>query len=274
MTLNCNGNLIALDTPKVMGIVNLTPDSFYDGGKCNSLPKVIEQVKKMLADGATFIDLGAYSSRPNAKHITETEEMQRIVPIVKALVSEFPKIILSIDTFRSTIAKACINEGAAIINDISAGNMDVNMMKTVGKLGVPYMMMHMKGTPQNMQENPTYQNVTLEVMQYFSEKIAAAKKHQINDIIIDPGFGFGKTIAHNYQLANNLELFKNINVPLLVGFSRKSMIYKVLNTDAQHALNGTTVLNTLALYKGAKILRVHDVKEAVECVELIERLKD
>ncbi len=274
MTINCKGNLIALDRPKVMGIVNLTPDSFYDGGKSNSVTLAVQQVDKMLAEGATFIDLGAYSSRPNAKHITTEEEMQRILPVVQKLVTTFPEIILSIDTFRSEIAKACIHEGAAIINDISAGNMDKNMMQTVGHLNVPYIMMHMKGTPQNMQESPEYKNVTLEVLHYFSEKIALAKQHKINDIIVDPGFGFGKTITHNYQLANELELFQAIDFPLLAGFSRKSMIYNVLETDAQHALNGTTALNTLALYKGAKILRVHDVKEAMECIQLIERLKD
>lgn len=272
MTINCKGNLIDLSVPKVMGIVNLTPDSFYDGGKCSTIDLILSQVEKMLIEGATFIDLGAYSSRPNAKHISTEEELSRILPIVKKLKIEFPEIILSIDTFRSQIANACIEEGAALINDISAGEMDKSMMETVGKLGVPYIIMHMKGTPQNMQENPEYENITHEVLHYFSKKIAAARSSKINDIIIDPGFGFGKTIAHNYQLTNELELFQNLDLPLLAGFSRKSMIYKTLNTNAKNALNGTTVLNTMALHKGAKILRVHDVKEAVECVKLMTQM--
>lgn len=272
MTINCKGKLIDFSTPKVMGILNLTPDSFYDGGKYTNDNDVISEVRMMLKDGATFIDVGAYSSRPGAKHISETEELQRIVPIVKLLVQHFPDILISIDTFRSTVAKACIQEGAALINDISAGEMDVNMLKTAGLLNVPYIMMHMLGTPQNMQEIPEYNNVTQDILFYFSKKIAEARRHGINDIIIDPGFGFGKTIAHNYELLNNLELFNNINLPVLVGVSRKSMIYKALETDAQNALNGTTAINALALYKGASILRVHDVKEAIECVTLINQL--
>lgn len=273
MTLNCNGKLIDLKSPKVMGILNLTPDSFYDGGKNYSDTKICQNVEKMLVDGATFIDLGAYSSRPNAKHINVHEELARIVNVVKKLTTQFPDIILSIDTFRSQVANACIQEGACIINDISAGSLDINMMETVGKLGVPYVMMHLKGTPQNMQKNPEYNNVTQEVLHYFSNKILEARTHKIKDIIIDPGFGFGKTVTHNYELLNNLELFNNIKLPILVGFSRKSMIYKILETDAKNALNGTTTLHAIALYKNAKIIRVHDVKEAVECVKLIEKLE-
>jgi len=272
MTINCKGKLIDLTTPKIMGILNLTPDSFYDGGKYANEKEVFSLVDKMLNDGATFIDIGAYSSRPGAKHISEEEELERIIPIVKALISRHPNILISIDTFRSNVAKKCIEEGAALINDISAGNMDHEMFRTVSKLNVPYIMMHMQGTPQNMQEKPVYNNITQEVLFYFSEKIALARSYGINDLIIDPGFGFGKTNTHNFQLLNELELFKNIELPLLVGVSRKSMIYKTLNSDARNALNGTTALNTLSVYKGANILRVHDVKEAQECVDLIHKL--
>jgi len=272
MTINCKGKLIDLTITKIMGILNLTPDSFYDGGKYDNEKEVFSQVEKMLTDGATFIDVGAYSSRPGAQHISEEEELERIVPIVKGLITRYPNILLSIDTFRSNVAKKCIEEGAALINDISAGNMDTEMLKTVSELNIPYIMMHMKGTPQNMQENPVYNNVTQEILYYFSEKIALARSYGINDLIIDPGFGFGKTNEHNFQLLNELELLKNIELPLLVGVSRKSMIYKTLNTDAKNALNGTTTLNTLSVYKGANILRVHDVKEAVECVGLMQKL--
>ncbi|MGB0895700.1 MAG: dihydropteroate synthase [Flavobacteriaceae bacterium] len=272
MTINCKGHLVDLSTPKVMGILNLTPDSFFDGGKYNSETEIVTRVRQLLTDGATFIDVGAYSSRPGATHISEQEELQRIVPIVKLLVTTFPDILISIDTFRSNVAKTCIHEGAALINDISAGEMDDNMFDTVGKLQVPYIMMHMQGTPQNMQTEPHYQNVTQDILYYFSKKIALARQHNINDLIIDPGFGFGKTLAHNYQLLNNLELFTHTELPFLVGVSRKSMIYNILNTDAQHALNGTTVINTIALQKGASILRVHDLKEAMECITLINQM--
>lgn len=272
MTINCKGQLIDLSTPKVMGILNLTPDSFYDGGQYLNEKDIIDQVEKMLTEGATFIDIGAYSSRPGAAHISEEVELQRIVPVVKLLCNTFPDILISIDTFRSNIAKVCIDAGAALINDISAGDMDSNMFKTIGEINVPYIMMHMQDSPQNMQKNPVYNNVTQDILFYFSKKIALARQYKINDLIIDPGFGFGKTITHNFQLLNTLELFQNINLPVLVGVSRKSMIYNTLNTDAQHALNGTTVINTLALQKGTSILRVHDVKEAIECVTLINQM--
>jgi len=272
MTINCKGKLIDLTTPKVMGILNLTPDSFYDGGKYLDENGIFLQVEKMLNEGATFIDVGAYSSRPGAKHISEEEELQRIVPIIKKLIAKFPNILLSIDTFRSEVAKQCIESGAALVNDISAGEMDSKMMQTTATLNVPYIMMHMNGTPQNMQKNPVYSNVTQDVLYYFSEKIALARSFGINDVIIDPGFGFGKTNAHNFQLLNELELFKSIDPPLLIGLSRKSMIHKTLNTDSQNALNGTTSLNTVSLFKGANILRVHDVKEAMECVTLTQKL--
>jgi dihydropteroate synthase len=260
--------------PKVMGILNITPDSFFDGGKHNSVNDALSQTEKMLAEGATFIDVGAYSSRPGAKHISETEELERILPIVEALVAPFPDILLSIDTFRSTVAKACIEAGAAIINDISAGVMDNNMLPTLAKLQVPYIMMHMQGTPQNMQSNPTYNNVITDIKFYFSEKVAQARALGINDIILDPGFGFGKTIEHNYQLLQGLDIFKTLNLPMLAGISRKSMIYKHLNTTPQNALNATTALNMVALQKGVSILRVHDVKEAVECVNLYNTLEN
>ena len=273
MTLNCKGKLLDLSPPKVMGILNLTPDSFYDGGKYKDETSILGQVEKMLNEGANIIDIGAYSSRPGAQHISEEEELKRIVPIVKLVINKYPTIILSIDTFRSKVAKQCINEGAAIINDISAGEMDKNMMKTVAELQVPYCMMHMKGTPQNMQTNPIYENITQEVIYYFSEKIAKARSYGINDVVIDPGFGFGKTLDHNYTLLNELELLNNLDAPILVGVSRKSMIYKELNITPAEALNGTTVLNTIVLQKGAGIIRVHDVKEAVEAVQLIEKVK-
>ena len=273
MTINCKGNLIDLNTPKIMGVLNLTPDSFYDGGKYKNQKEIITQVTQMISQGATFIDIGAYSSRPGAEHVSETEELRRMTPIVALLLKEFPEILLSIDTFRSKVAEECIELGAALINDISAGNLDVNMMETIAKHKVPYIMMHMKGTPQNMQQNSHYDNLLTEVMNYFSEKIEAARSKKIIDIILDPGFGFSKTTAQNYELMENLNILKNTNKPLLVGVSRKSMIYKILKTDAKNALNGTTVLNTVALLKGANILRVHDVKEAVECVKLIQQLK-
>ena len=255
-----------------MGILNLTPDSFYDGGQYCNEKNIVDQVEKMLTEGATFMDLGAYSSRPGAAHITEEEELKRIIPVIKLLLNEFPEILISIDTFRSAVAKACVEIGAALINDISAGEMDSNMFKTIGEINVPYIIMHMQGTPQNMQNSPVYKDVTQDVLHYFSEKIALARQQNINDLIIDPGFGFGKTVAHNYQLLNNLDLFTNTNLPILVGASRKSMIYTTLNTSPQNALNGTTIVNTLALHKGASILRVHDVKEAVECVTIINQL--
>lgn len=271
-TVNCKGQLIDLSIPKVMGILNVTPDSFYDGGKYKDEVAIANQVALMLSEGATFIDIGAYSSRPNAAHISETEELQRLLPIVDLIGKEFPEAIISVDTFRSKVAKEAVLHGAALINDISAGSIDDAMFEVVGQLGVPYVMMHMQGTPQNMQQNPMYTDVTKEVLFYFSEKIAKAKAHKIHDIIIDPGFGFGKTIAHNYELLKHLEIFKQLDFPVLAGLSRKSMIYKVLEHSAAEALNGTSVLHTIALAKGASILRVHDVKEAVECIKLTAQL--
>ena len=272
MTINCKGELIDLSSPKVMGILNITPDSFYDGGKHKNESEVLKHVEQMLNEGATFIDVGAYSSRPNAEHISETDELNRILPIVNLILRAFPEVILSIDTFRSEVAQKCIEAGAAIINDISAGKLDSNMLTTIAKLQVPYIMMHMRGNPKTMQKLTEYDDLLKDILYYFSERIAAANASGIIDVIIDPGFGFAKTLEQNFELLNKLELFNTIEKPLLVGISRKSMIYKPLKTSAKEALNGTSVLNTVALQKGASILRVHDVKEAIECIKLVELL--
>ncbi|WP_291869287.1 dihydropteroate synthase [Maribacter sp.] len=273
MTINCNENLVDLNTPKVMGILNVTPDSFFDGGVYKKIENSIAQVGKMLTEGASFIDIGAYSSRPGAKEVSEEEELQRILPVIKAIRKEFPESILSVDTFRSAVAKACVEEGAAMVNDISGGQLDANMFTTVAQLKVPYILMHMRGTPQNMQQNTEYKDLTQDIIYYFSEQIYNARLAGVNDIILDPGFGFSKTVSQNFELLNQLELLQNIEVPILTGLSRKSMIYKTLETDAKNALNGTTALNMVCLEKGANILRVHDVKEAMECVHLFNALK-
>jgi len=271
MTINCKGQLIDLSTPKVMGILNVTPNSFYDGGKFTLSENGLSQVRKMLDEGATFIDIGAYSSKPNSEFVSEEEERNRILPVVQGILNQFPDALLSIDTFRSGIAAVCIENGAAIINDISAGNLDEKMMDVVAKYNVPYIMMHMRGTPQTMQSQTNYENIIKEMLFYFSEKVNKARSLGINDLIIDPGFGFAKTLEQNYEVLQNLELFKMLDLPLLAGISRKSMVYKPLGVTANEALNGTTVLNTIALSKGANILRVHDVKEALECVKLFEK---
>lgn len=273
-SINCNGTLIDLSSPKVMGILNITPDSFFDGGSYKNDKAIISKVEKMLIEGATFIDIGAYSSRPGAKHISEQEELERILPVVKMLVKEFPEILISIDTFRSIIAKKCIENGACIVNDISAGSMDTRMFETIAKLQVPYIIMHMQGTPQNMQVNPAYKNVVTDILYYFSEKIYELRALGVNDIIADVGFGFGKTIDQNYTLLKNLELFKNLEIPTLAGLSRKSMLYKPLGITPEKALNATTAANTIALLKGTTILRVHDVKEAVETIKIVELLNN
>lgn len=271
-TINCNGTLIDLSSPKVMGILNITPDSFYDGGKYKNEDEIIRQVEKMLQEGATFIDIGAYSSRPNAKHISEDEELERLLPIVKLLVKNFNDIIISVDTFRSNVAKQAIEAGAAIINDISAGSIDNSMFKTVAELNVPYILMHMQGTPQNMQTNPFYNDVVHDIIYFFSQKINELRNLKVNDIIIDLGFGFGKTLDHNYNLLKNLALFKTLELPILTGVSRKSMLYKLLEISPKQALNATTVANTMALLNGTNILRVHDVKEATEAIKIIETI--
>jgi len=274
MTINCAGKLVDLSTPKIMGILNVTPDSFYDGGVHNSDKKILKHVEKMLNDGAVFIDIGAYSSRPNGINIDENEELNRIVPALELINNKFPETIISIDTFRSKVAETCLNSGASIINDISAGEMDKKMMKIVGKYKVPYVMMHMKGNPQNMMNKINYDKMLKEIIQYFSKKINQAISHKINDIIIDPGFGFAKDVSQNFDLLNNMDILKILEKPMMVGISRKSMIYKSLQTNAKESLNGTTVLNTISLIKGASILRVHDVKEANECVKLINALNN
>lgn len=272
MTINCNGNLIDLATPKVMGILNVTPNSFFDGGKHTNENEILNQVEKMLSDGATFIDVGAYSSKPKAEFVSEKEELERILPVIQSILKQFPEAILSVDTFRSEVARVCIENGAAMINDISAGSLDENMFEVIAKYKVPYIMMHMRGTAQTMQSLTNYDNIVKEMIFYFSEKVAKATSLGITDLILDPGFGFAKTLEQNYEVLQNIELFQMLEFPILVGVSRKSMIYKVLNSNPNDALNGTTVLNTIALIKGAKILRVHDVKEAVECIKLIQNL--
>ncbi|MGB2363649.1 MAG: dihydropteroate synthase [Flavobacteriales bacterium] len=274
ITIDCNSKLLDLSTPAIMGILNLTDDSFYDGGQHNSIKKALLQTEKMLDDGAKIIDIGAYSSRPKAKHISLDEEWQRLEKTLQIINKEFPQAILSVDTFRSEIAWRSVDNGADIINDISAGNLDLEMFDIVADLNVPYIMMHMQGTPQTMQDNPHYNCIEKEVVNYFLNKVKTLQQKGLSKIIIDPGFGFGKTLEHNYQLLNNLEELHTLELPLLVGVSRKSMVYKVLETDAKNSLNGTTAIHTLCLSKGASILRVHDVKEAVECVKLINFAKN
>ena len=272
MTINCKGQIIDLSTPKIMGILNITPNSFYDGGKYSSEKNAILQVEKMLIEGATFIDIGAYSSKPNAELVSEEEELNRIIPVVKVILNKFPEALLSIDTFRSSVAQACIENGAALINDISAGNLDEKMFEVIAKNNVPYIMMHLRGTPQTMQSQTNYEHLINEMITYFSDKINMARSLGINDLIIDPGFGFAKTTDQNFEILSNLELFKMLELPIVSGVSRKSMIYKTLDTTPDEALNGTTVLNTIAITKGANIIRVHDVKEAVECVTLCGKI--
>ena len=272
-SINCKGKLIDLTTPKVMGILNITPDSFFDGGKFRSDANILKHTEKMLNEGATFIDVGGYSSRPNAQHISEDEELKRVIPIVELLIKIFPEVLISIDTFRSNVATKCVNIGACMINDISAGNMDVKMFTIVAKLQVPYIIMHMQGTPQTMQKSPKHVDIVHEVIHYFSKKVNELHALNVNDIIIDVGFGFGKTPEQNYELLKNLSLLKNLEVPILTGISRKSMLYKLLDITPAKALNATTVANTMALLNGTNILRVHDVKEAVEAIIIVNAIE-
>jgi len=270
-TLNIKGKIFDLSNPIVMGILNITPDSFYDGGFYKSESEIIERTQKMLNDGAKIIDVGAVTSKPNSIFVDSNEEIKRINFVGNILLKNFSEVCFSIDTFRANVAKTCVEKfGFSIVNDISAGNIDNDMFKTVAELKVPYIIMHMKGTPDNMQNAPEYENVTNEIINFFSKKISDLKNYGINDIIIDPGFGFGKTINHNYQLIKELKHLCIFNFPIVVGISRKSMIYKLLNCSANEALNGTSVLNTLALLNGADILRVHDVKEAVEAIKILD----
>lgn len=265
--------MIDLTQPKVMGILNLTPDSFYDGGKFKSEIDILKQIEKMLKEGADFIDIGAYSSRPDAKHISEDQELNRIIPVLELIISEFPDILISIDTFRSSIAKNCIEAGASMINDISAGNLDDKMFSTISKLQVPYIIMHMKGSPQNMRSQTNYSDLIGDIIFYFSKKINELRSLGVNDVIIDVGFGFSKTLDQNYELLQNLNLFETLDLPILTGISRKSMLYNYLDTTVEEALNATTVTNTIALKQGTNILRVHDVKQAVEAIKILEKLK-
>ena len=272
--INVKGQLMDLSQPKVMGILNVTPDSFYAESRLQTEKEIILRLQEMENEGASIMDIGAYSSRPNAQHISIEEEMERLRNCLTLVNKECPNAIVSIDTFRADIAKMCVEEyGAAMINDISAGNMDKQMFATIAQLGVPYIIMHMQGTPQDMQSAPHYDNLLKEVFYYFSEKISKLRDLGVKDIILDPGFGFGKTLEHNYQLMNHLEEFSTFELPLLVGIFRKSMIYKLLGTSPEEALNGTTALNTISLLKGANILRVHDVKAAVEAVNIVEKMK-
>lgn len=265
---NINGILLDLSTPIVMGIVNCTPDSFYDGGKTNTVHSVLQLVENHLTEGAQIIDLGAYSSRPGAKHISVDEEWKRLKKVIQSVVKEFPQAVLSIDTFRSSIAQQAVAEGAHIINDISGGTLDINMFQTIANLQVPYILMHMRGTPQTMQSLTDYTNVAIDVTHELALKIDELRALGVNDIWVDPGFGFAKTVDQNFELLVNLKQLELLGLPILAGVSRKSMIYKTLNSTPQEALNGTTALNMLALQNGAKILRVHDVKPAIECVQL------
>ena len=271
MNIKIRGNLFDLSTPKVMGILNLTPDSFYDGGKFKKIKKIQNHVSKMIEDGMDILDIGGYSSKPGAKIISSKIEISRILPTLIFLKKTFPKLIISIDTFRSDVAKTCLDEGADIINDISSSELDEKMIKIISDFNCPYIMMHMRGNPQNMQKSPEYKDVVIELINYLAKKVKFARDNGIVDLVIDPGFGFGKTIQHNYQLLNNLDKFKILDTPILVGFSRKSMIHKTLKTSSENSLNGTTCLNSIALMKGANILRVHDVKQAKECIILYEK---
>ena len=269
--INCKGALISFDTPKVMGILNITPDSFYSQSRTTP-SEVLHKAEQMLQEGATFVDIGGYSSRSNAQEVSEEEELQRVVPVVEALVKHFPEIRISVDTFRAEVARQSLEVGACIINDISAGQIDPAIWEVAAHYQVPYIAMHMRGTPQTMQTYTEYDKLTKDILYYFSEVKDKARQLKINDLIIDPGFGFSKTLAQNYELMQQLALFKALECPILVGISRKSMIYKLLDTTAEDALNGTTVLNTFALLHGADILRVHDVKEAMECVKIVGEL--
>lgn len=275
VTLNCRGRLIDISKPQVMGIINLTPDSFYSKSRMKDEVEILKRVEEILKEGGSMVDIGAYSSRPKAQNVSEEEELSRLIPVLKSIRSHFSDVIVSVDTFRADIAEKAIEEGGAdIINDISGGEMDSNMFATIARINVPYILMHMQGTPQNMQNNPFYEDVTADISLSLSKRVDILRSLGVNDIIIDPGFGFGKSLNDNYRLLSELDQFAFFELPIMVGFSRKSMIYKLLDVSVGEALNGTTVLNTLALTKGINILRVHDVKEAVECVKLVAQLSE
>lgn len=273
LTLKLKGKELDLSTPVVMGILNATPDSFFDGGKHNDVKAAIEHAEKMIAEGASIIDIGACSTRPGANDVDPKEEIERLIPVLKEIRKRFPETVISADTYHSEVAKAAVDEGADIINDVSGGTIDKDMFSTMGKLKVPYVLMHMKGTPLNMQQNPEYNDVVAEVKSYFEEKIKELKHLGVEQIIIDAGFGFGKTVEHNYLLLKSLNEFTDLDYPILAGISRKSMVNRIINTKPEEALNGTTVVNTLALMNGAKILRVHDIKEAKEAIMITDYYK-
>lgn len=273
-TINVKGSLLTMDTPQVMGILNVTPDSFYAASRMEDTQQIVDQAGMMLDAGAILLDIGGYSSRPGAKDVSIQEECDRVLPAVEAIVKAMPKAFLSVDTFRSPVAKQAVMAGASLINDISAGLLDEAMLETVGQLSVPYIAMHMRGTPQTMQTLSTYDDLLKEIVYYFSERLVACRAAGIKDVVIDPGFGFSKTPFQNFELLGKMELLQSLGRPILVGLSRKSMIYKTLDTVPESTLNGTTVLNTVALLRGASILRVHDVKEAVEAVKLINSLNN
>ncbi len=267
-TLNCKGKLVTIDKPVVMGIINITPDSFHSNSRKQGRDGILEQAEKMISDGAVILDIGGQSTRPGAELITPEDEMERVLPAIEAIHQQFPEVIMSIDTFNANVAKASVEAGCSIVNDVSGGMMDEQMLPFVAALRVPYVCMHMQGTPASMQAKPQYGNVVKEILDFLIERIEACRKAGINDIIVDPGIGFGKTMAHNYELIKQLSVFKMLEKPILLGVSRKGFIRKSLGVDTEHALNGTTVLNTIGLVNGAHILRVHDVKEAVEAVKL------
>ncbi|MEP1096687.1 MAG: dihydropteroate synthase [Cyclobacteriaceae bacterium] len=271
-TIKIRGEIIDLSTPKVMGIINVTPDSFYPGSRAESVAELLGRTAKMLEEGADFLDVGGYSSRPGAEDISVGEEIDRVVSGISEIIQEFPNAVISADTFRSEVARAAVDAGASMVNDISAGHLDNKMLATVGELGVPYIAMHMRGTPQTMKALTEYENLITEIAFYFSETINRCRLFGINDLILDPGFGFAKTVEQNFQLLSHLDYFTQLGKPILAGLSRKSMIYRTLNLTADASLNGTTSLNTIALFKGAGILRVHDIREAVEVVKLVNQL--
>ena len=271
-TLNCKGRLLVLNEPIVMGIINATPDSFYSGSRIGGIDAVLQKTEQMINDGADIIDIGGQSTRPNSKRVSADEESERVIPFVEAIHKNFPQTIISIDSFYSAVVKKAVAAGASIVNDVSAGTIDENLVPTVASLKVPYVLMHMKGDPQTMQQNPAYNNVVLDVFDFLNQKINQLHSAGIVDIIVDPGFGFGKTIEHNFELLNGLNFFRQLSKPVLVGMSRKATVYKTLGINSGEALNGTTVLNTMALLNGASILRVHDVKEAKQAIQLVQAL--
>lgn len=271
-TINCNGRLLLLDRPVVMGIINCTPDSFYKSGRTEQLEAAINKAAQMVEEGATIIDVGGQSTRPGSLPVSDGEEMKRVVPVIKEIRKRFPTVFISVDTYQSSVARMAAENGADLINDISGGTFDEKMLSTVADLRLPFFCMHIKGKPLDMQKDPVYENVCLEILDYFIERMAACKKAGITDIILDPGLGFGKAFAHNFEILKKLEVFRITGKPLLIGISRKGTIYKTLNISPEEALNGTTVLNTVALMNGANILRVHDVKQAMEAVKLCSKI--